>query len=242
MSCQTYETDMFSWRPGCDVAEFKALFDHMTTCPECALRFAKLTAQDQEIRKAFHQIPASPTLEGRIFAGLAHERRQEALRNRRWPTWAWASPLAAVLLLTIGLGLMPFLREARFEKQIAILRSQPPAEQISSNDQKELLAWSAAALRGFTSFPPELQKVTFRSASVVALGQHEAVLLRMKNERRASLLVVNGVLTQTDRRQFYTGANGSDSHWSKDGRTYVLLFNGSAQELNHYMQQMGITA
>jgi anti-sigma factor RsiW len=242
MNCQTFEAEMYNWRPGCDVTEFKTLFEHIAACPECAYRFARLNEMDQDIRDRIRQIPETPTLNARIMAGLAHERRKNASFKRRWPLWAFVLSVAAMLLLTVWLGVMPRVRETQFEKQVAALLSRPPQEQITSSDQKELLSWSAAELGGSGELPPKLRKVTFRSASALSLGQHPAVLLKMKNEQRASLLVVSGVLTQGGQLRSFVEADGSGSHWSEGGKTYVVLFKGSEQDLNAYMQKMGIAA
>ena len=45
MSCELYKSEMYMWRPGSDVAGFRSLFEHLATCPECALRFATLGVQ-----------------------------------------------------------------------------------------------------------------------------------------------------------------------------------------------------
>lgn len=102
-------------------------------------------------------------------------------------------PLAAILLLTLWFGLTGYVREAHLERQISALLRDPPISVINSTDQPQLLAWSSTALHGFQGLPPELKKVTFRSATMLEVGHRQAVLLNMKNEQRASLLIVNGV-------------------------------------------------
>jgi hypothetical protein len=123
---------------------------------------------------------------------------------------------------------------------MAAFLSEPPAAQISSTDQKQLLDWSANVLAGLSSLPPELKKVEFRAATAVSVADHKAVLLKMKNERRASLLIVDALLTRESGFKSIREKSGSASLWSDGRRTYVLLFEGSVQEMHAYMAQMGI--
>ncbi len=241
MNCELYQSEMYAWRPGCEVSDFKQLFGHLAACPACARRFAQLSELDQAVRQTFREVPEAPTLERRILSGLAHERLQAPRPQPPWKRWA-LFPIAAMLLLTLWLGVIPYAREAQLGRQITTLLRHPPAAGINSTDQSQLMAWSAVTLHGFTGLPPELRKVTFRSASALEVGRHQAVLLGMKNEQRASLLIVDGVLTHDRALRSFHGTEGSNSRWSDGRKTYVLLFKGDEQEMLAYMQQMGITA
>jgi hypothetical protein len=137
-------------------------------------------------------------------------------------------------------GMIPRLREARLSREIVTLLSTAPPVQISSSDQRQLLAWSAQVLPGFSSLPPELKRVEFRGATALSVASHKAVLLQMKNERRASLLIVDALLTRKSGFSSVREKSGSASLWSDGRRTYVLLFEGSVQEMHAYMVQMGI--
>jgi hypothetical protein len=88
--------------------------------------------------------------------------------------------------------------------------------------------------------PPELKRVEFRGATALSVASHKAVLLQMKNERRASLLIVDALLTRKSGFSSVREKSGSASLWSDGRRTYVLLFEGSVQEMHAYMVQMGI--
>ena len=99
-----------------------------------------------------------------------------------------------------------------------------------------------ASFRGLPVCPPELNKVEFRGATAVKLADHEGVLLKMKNEQRASLPIVDAHLTQESGFKSMHEKSGSASLWSDGRRTYVLLYEGSAQEMHAYMVQMGIEA
>ena len=64
----------------------------------------------------------------------------------------------------------------------------------------------------------------------------------MKNEQRASLLVVEGALGRKKGFTFLSAAQGNASVWSDRDRTYVLLFRGDRQAMQTYMVKMGIVA
>jgi hypothetical protein len=239
MSCELYKSEMYAWRPGDNLPDSKPLLDHLATCPECAQWFANFSAGDERIRQTFLDVPESPSLETRIFAGLAYERLQKAPRKSTWRNW-FLLPIAASLLLGVTLGLGPWLQEARLSRQVATLLSQPPSAEISSTDQKQLLDWSAGALSGDAVLPPELSKIEFGAASSLKVASHNAVLLKMKNEQRASLLVIDARLTAENKIKSFHETAGSDSRWSDGRRTYVLLFQGSEQDMQAYMTRMGI--
>ena len=88
--------------------------------------------------------------------------------------------------------------------------------------------------------PPELSKIEFRAASSLNVASHKAVLLKMRNEQRASLLIIDAQLTAENTIKSFRETAGSDSRWSDGRRTYVLLFQGSEQDMHAYMTQMGI--
>ena len=240
MSCELYKSEMYAWRPDSDAASFQPLFDHLAGCPECALLFDRLTSADQSIRSTFQKLPEDRSLESRILAGLAHQRAQTKNRRKSWKSWLLL-PLAASILLVATVGVRPHLQKARLSREMAAFLSEPPAAQISSTDQKQLLDWSANVLAGLSSLPPELKKVEFRAATAVSVADHKAVLLKMKNERRASLLIVDALLTRESGFKSIREKSGSASLWSDGRRTYVLLFEGSVQEMHAYMAQMGIS-
>jgi hypothetical protein len=239
MSCEFYRSEMYAWRPGENFPDSKPLLDHLATCPECAQWFANFSASDERIRQTFSEVPESPSLEAKIFAGLDYERLQKAPRKSTWRNW-FLLPIAASLLVGIALGFGPWLQEARLSQQVATLLIQPPSAEINSTDQKQLLAWSAGALSGDPALPPELSKVEFRAASSLKVASHKAVLLKMKNEQRASLLIIDARLTAENTIKSFHETAGSDSRWSDGRRTYVLLFQGSEQDMRAYMAQMGI--
>ena len=239
MSCELYKSEMYAWRPGDNLPESKPLLDHLATCPECAQWFAHFSANDERIRQAFSEVPESPSLEAKILEGLAYERLQKAPRKSTRRYW-FLLPIAASLLLGLVLGLGPWLQEARLGRQVATLLSQRPSWEINSTDQKQLLAWSAGALSGDAGLPPELSRVEFGAASSLKVASHNAVLLNMKNEQRASLLIIDARLTAENKIKSFHETAGSDSRWSDGRRTYVLLFQGSEQDMHAYMTQMGI--
>lgn len=241
MNCELYRSEIYAWRSGSDAGSFQPLFDHLATCPECARLFEQVTASDRSLQGVFQGFPESPYLENQILTGLAHQRAQEATRRSIWKSWIFI-PVFATLLLVFLWGIKPQLQEVRLNREVAALLSTPPALQIDSTDRHRLLEWSAAKLEGLRTLPPELSKVEFRGGAVVTLVDHKAVLLKMKNERRASLLIVDARLTQQNGFHSMHETSGSASLWSDGKRTYVLLFDGNDQEMHAYMAKMGIDA
>jgi hypothetical protein len=208
---------MYMWRPGSDVANFRPLFEHLASCPD------------------------SYGLEARILAGLAHQRAHDTTYKHRWRKWMFL-PIAACLLLCMMFGVGPRIQEAWLGRQVASILNNPPDAEINSTDQKQLLDWSAAALSGPTALRSELSRLQFRAATSLKVANHKAVLLSMKNERRASLLIIDALLASEKTIESFHDQEGSDSRWSDGRRTYVLLFRGSEQEMRAYMSTMGITS
>ena len=97
-------------------------------------------------------------------------------------------------------------------------------------------------MEGPPTLPAELDKVEFRGAAAISVAAHKAVLLKMENEERASLVIVDAPMTQDHRFHSMHEGAGSASLWSDGRRSYVLLFNGTDEELHAYMTRMGIIA
>ena len=241
MNCDLYRSEMYAWRPGSDEKSFQPLFDHLDSCAECARLFEQLTASDENVRRTFQSYPESPILESRILSGLAHQRAQAAVRRLGWRSWMLAPALASLLIVLFVL-VAPRFQQARLNREMALLLSKPPALEINSTDRKQLLEWSASQLEGPPTLPAELDKLEFRGAAAISVAAHKAVLLKMKNEERASLVIVGAPLTQDNRFHSMREGPGSASLWSDGTRSYLLLFNGTDQELHAYMTKMGITA
>jgi hypothetical protein len=241
MSCELYKSEMYAWREGSDTASFQPLIDHLAHCPECARLFAQVTASDERLQRTFRVLPDSPDLEARIFAGLAHQRAQAPTHRPKWKFWGFV-PVFACLLMVFLWGIRPQWQQVRLDREVAALLSTPPALQIDSTDRDRLLQWSSEKLEDTSALPSELSKVDFRGAAAVKLVDHKAVFLKMKNEQRAGLLIVDARLTQRNGFQTMHEKSGSASLWSDGRRTYVLLFAGNDQEMHAYMTRMGITA
>jgi anti-sigma factor RsiW len=217
------------------------LFDHLDSCAECARLFEQLTASDENVRRTFQSYPQSPFLESRILSGLVHQRAQASTRRAGWRWWMLA-PALVPLLTVLFVWVAPRFEQARLNREMAILLSKPPVLEINSTDRKQLLQWSASQLEGPPALPAELDKVEFRGAAAISVAAHKAVLLKMKNEQRASLVIVDAPMTQDNRFHSMQEGSGSASLWSDGRRSYVLLFNGTDQELHAYMTKMGIIA
>ena len=241
MNCDLYRSEMYAWRPGSDEQPFQPLFEHLDKCAECARLFEQLTASDEHVRLTFQSYPQSPFLESRILLGLAHQRARAAARRPSWGAWMLA-PAFVALLIALVVWAIPWLQQARVNREMAILLSKPPVLEINSTDRKQLLEWSASRLEGPRTLPAELDKVEFRGAAAIRVAAHKAVLLKMNNEQRASLVIVDAPLTQDNRFHSMHEGSGSASLWSHGRHSYVLLFNGTDQELHAYVTKMGIIA
>jgi hypothetical protein len=115
MSCELYKSELYAWRPNADVATFQPLFDHLASCQECASLFARLTAADQHIQRTFQKFPEDQSLEGRILAGLAHQRAYARNRRPNWRSW-FLLPIAAAILVAAMNGAGPWWQEAHLQK------------------------------------------------------------------------------------------------------------------------------
>jgi len=232
---------MYTWRPESDPKRFQALFRHLESCSACAWQFERLTAQDEVIRRAFKKLPESPHLESRIRAGLAHQRADARACRTVWKAW-FLLPIVAVLLLVVAVGMRPMLQRKELRGAVASLLSAPPALQIVSSDRNELLRWSAGAISHVPALPPELHRVQFRGAAALRIAGHQAVLLKMKNEPRASLLILDASLVRQHSPMDMAEKDGSAALWTDQHSTYVLLFQGNTQDMHAYMEKMGISA
>ena len=240
MNCELFQTEMHTWRNQSDSSGFEALFKHLTTCPQCTDSFRLLTQKDEEIRRMLQGFPEPRFLDRRILAGLKHERAQANGKPRTWMFWTLA-PILASLIAVVFLGWVPALNQKHLECELAVLLNQPPASQVVSTDRQQLLDWSAEVLHGSALLPPELSRVQFKGGTALEIAHHKAVLLKMRNEQRASLLVVDGALTKQTGFTVIAENSGNASLWTDGNRTYVLLFNGSRTEMQGYMEKMGIT-
>jgi hypothetical protein len=84
--------------------------------------------------------------------------------------------------------------------------------------------------------------VEFRGAATLRFADHKAVFLKMKDEQRASLLVVDAPLTKDRGIHAIQENSGSASLWSDGKHSYLLLFNGDVRDMHAYMEKMGISA
>ena len=153
-----------------------------------------------------------------------------------------SEPLAASILLIGTLSYSPIRQEQLLKKDLVALLSEPPAPQIISSDRSELLRWSTGVLPEANLLPAQLDKVEFRGGSAVSVADHKAVFLKMKNEQRASLLIIDARISDQSGIKSMSEKTGSAALWSDQKRTYVLLFNGNMQEMHAYMDRMGISA
>lgn len=239
MNCELCQTEMHTWRNNGDAANFQPLLLHVSSCPGCAERFRRITDLDERLRRTVQACPIPHNLDRRIFIGLQRERSQAQFKRRRWLYWLLV-PMVTSVIAFLALGWIPRFQENKLREELGVLLSQPPPTQVTTTNRDELLNWSAGILHSSPELPPELSRVQFRGATAMELAHHKAVLLKMKNEQRASLLIVDGRLEKHSGFTFIAAAAGNASIWSDSRRTYVLLFKGNREEMQKYMVKMGI--
>ena len=200
-----------------------------------------MTELDEQLRRKFASVSEPDNLQRRIFAGLKHERRQQRTLGFRWRLWMLI-PLVASIVFAFLLGWTPYMQQRQLHRELAALLTRPPAIQVVTTNRQDLLAWSSTVLPGSSQLPPELSRVQFRGGAAIEVAHHRAVMLRMKNEPRASLLVMDGAVRKSSGFTTIASETGNASLWTHDHRTYVLLFQGNRTDMQAYMVRMGIVA
>ncbi len=241
MNCQLCQTEMHTWRRDSSPSMFTGLLDHLASCPACASRFRGITRTDERLQAIIRSIPEPQTLQANILGGLQRDRSQSISLLGSWRRWT-ILPLVAAALLAIFFVSAPLVQKVRLQRQLAALLMQPPQSQLVSTDRDTLLEWSAGVVHGPDQLPPELNRVQFRGAAAIQLANRKAVILQMKNEPRASLLIVDGHLPIKSGMTLMATGKGTEGLWAHQQRTYVLLFRGNADETRAYMVKMGIVA
>lgn len=241
MNCQLFRTQIHTWRNHSDRSDFEPLFQHMETCPGCTNEFRVLIEQDERLRRTIRSVSDQNFLEQRIMAGLRHDRCPSRTRLPRLAFWI-IGPALVFLGLAALLIWTPSFHRQPLQNELGSLVLQPPPSEVVSTDRQALLSWSASILHISPQLPPELGRVQFKGATALEVTHHKAVLLKMKNEPRASLLVIDGSLTSRSGFTYIAVQNGNASLWSHGNNTYALLFHGNRRDMETYMQKVGITS
>ncbi len=242
MTCETFSTEMYTQRMGDDAAFSQEFADHLRSCAACSRQFARMIEQDATIRRTIRSVEPSAALEQSILSGLAADRAAHAsiVSRVRWPRWMLV-PVAVVFVMAAVFIHVKWQTHAVIEQAASMLRSSP-ALGVEGGDRSQILHWAAQIEPGADSLPGRLARVQFRGASAVRVDDHAAVLLRMKHEPRASLLIVDNPLFGSHQIASRSTDAGSLAFWTEQKKTYFLLFQGNIQELQGYMQTMGITS
>lgn len=245
MTCEFFLTQMYAQRPGSDTPLPQEFADHLRTCASCSREFARMVEQDASIRQTMHSVSVPSTLEASILAGLALERTSSAVptnsRTRGWRRWLWVPAAVAALVMVSVFAYARWQSQSALQ-QVAGMLHVAPTLSMEGEDREQILRWSEQVEPGASSLPSRLDRVQFLGAAAVQVNHHSAVLLRMKHEPRASLLVLDHPLLGTDHIKSRSAGDGSLAYWSEQKKSYVLLFQGNQAELQSYMQRMGITA
>jgi hypothetical protein len=242
MICEVFLTEMYSQRPGGDMPS-QEFADHLRSCASCSQKFAHMIQKDVAIRHTIQSMEPPAALESTILSGLAMDRKGFKSERHRHSNgwWRWLLvPVAATLVFAI------FMVHARWQshavlEQAANLLHSAPALQFEDGDRKQILRWASQMEPGTATLPERLARVQFRGASALRINRRTAVLLRMKHEPRASLLIVDQPLPGAGQIASRSVNAGSLAYWTEQKKTYVLLFDGSLPELQTYMRAMGIS-
>ena len=242
MTCETFSTEMYAQRIGDDTPLSREFADHLRSCAACSQKFAGMIEQDVAIRRTIRSVEPSAALTQSILSGLAVDRAAHAstVNRARWLRWILV-PVCVVLTIVAVFFHAQWQAHTVIDQAASLLRSSPPLG-VEGGDRNQILRWIARIEPGMDSLPGRLARVQFRGASAVKVDGRAAVLLPMKHESRASLLIVDGPLLGSRRITSRSIDAGSLAYWTEQRKTYVVLFRGNLQELRGYMQTMGITS
>lgn len=259
MNCTAFQFEMQSYSDRDQQhPAFAELRSHLASCTACGRRFVEMRERDRAIADSMQAVMPPPDLEQRILSGWRHMRLapQPARRALSWRLpWTWPSAVAWSLALTATvLGAVLGLRvygpgaprpTASLVAEAAVALSETRGRlQYETPDRDRILAWAGGQVGGRLALAPNLDRVQFRGARRVQVAHRPAVLLAMRNEQRASLLVLpNLELVGTAAApQLFSWERASAAVWSEAHQTYALVFAGSPAELNRYMHRMGIVS
>ena len=242
MTCETFSMEMYAQRVGDDTPLSQEFADHLRSCAACSQKFARMIEQDVAIRCTIRSVEPSAALTQSILSGLAVDRVAHAsiVHRGRWSRWMLVPISVALAIVTVFVH-AKWQAHTVIDQAVSLLRSSPPLA-VEGGDRNQILRWIAQIEPGTDSFPDRLARVQFRGASEVKVDDRAAVLLPMKHESRASLLIVDGPLLGSRQITSRSIDAGSLAYWTEQRKTYVLLFRGNLQELQGYMQAMGITS
>lgn len=239
MNCEEFEASLLLRRPF-DLAVDSASGEHLAVCSHCSAEAAQLRIHDEHISMTMHEVVESADLEARILGSLRVARVQPLKKRTRFKLWFLIPTISALLAVAVYLGIS-YQRSENLTRQIGLLLINPPEPGIASRDQQAIAEWSSNVLPGALPLPNRLERVRFRAASSLEVASHRAVFLRMQNEKRASLLIVDGSLSGLRIGKVHELKNvGMESRWADEGKTYILLFQGSKADMLGYMGRMGI--
>lgn len=242
MTCEVFLTEVYGQRPGESTPLSQEFADHLRSCAVCSQKFAEIVEKDTAIRRTICSVEPPAALEATILSGLALDRAAIATTRRGYRRFRWLLVPAACVL-----GLIAFLIHTQWQARVVITQAasllrSTPASAIQDGDRNEILRWAAQAEPGTDVLPGRLSRLEFRGASLVKISNRVAVLLLMKHEPRASLLIVDQTMPGAKRIASQSSDDGSLAYWTEQKKTYVLLFHGNLQDMQAYMQRMGITA
>ncbi|MHB8735407.1 MAG: hypothetical protein ACYC6M_08920 [Terriglobales bacterium] len=250
MNCAKYQFEMHSYSdrderdPG-----FAGMLAHVNACATCGLLFLQMRERDRGIATTMRAVMPPPGLEQRILTGWQHTRLGPERRVRRFPFSAWQL-VAAMMVLAGVIGWKVYWQRTQAPTPASVARAAVALTgergrlQYETPDRASILAWAGNQTGTRLQLAPNLDRVQFRGAKRVQIAQHRAVLLAMRYERRAALVVLPGftVAVPSLGPQLFNWNHTSAAVWSDAHQTYALIFAGSQDDLNQYMHRMGIVS
>lgn len=243
MTCDLFQIEIYKQRPGEDLPASHEFQEHLQTCPACAHKLAAMVEQDAAIRQTIQHTDIPLNLANMVRSGIRAERSTSQAARTLFPHWMnlVLLPAAALLLIVVVMTLQAQWNARQLAQFAAQLLQQTPTLQFQSDRRDTILAWSDQHFPSPEALPKRLARLQFLGASAVQEGAHTAVLLRMKCEPRASLLILAHPMMKFQNLALQSANGGSFASWSEGHKTYVVLFHGSTTELKTYMELMGIT-
>src|SRR5579863_10388648 len=245
MVCETWREKLDVYLDGeLPATEARTLSEHLRGCAGCASEALSRVQQKRAVRAAGQRFTPDPAFRARIQASSAGS------RPSRWNR-LWMPALAtAMVLVVVGAGFLSLSRSRRDQLRlmseladlhVATLASSNPVDVVSS-DRHTVKPWFAGKIP-FTFNLPELQDSPFTlvGARVSYLNQSPgAELIFHVRQHQISVFIfqeraLGGVRTLDEVR---SELSFNVRSWSRNGLSYFVIGDASAQDLDKLSELM----
>jgi anti-sigma factor RsiW len=212
--------------------------EHLAFCMACQWAYARERELRALLRTRLLREPAPAALGERVRAAL-----RRAGRRERWDaarrSWRWAVPAAALVLLTLGVGLWatraptPVIGEL-VAKHLMYSRLDAPAE-IVSNNQEAVSGWFRARVRFDVAVPDfspsgirlvggRLADLSDRQVAYLLYEKGRSLVSLFAFPRRGLALPATGQVRVGDARFYVTEHRGAEVVlWTQGELAYALV-------------------